>query len=103
MPFGISFSFLSSAAAAAEQDKKRDDDYPDAFVVEDIAKTVVHICSVSPPSENCFGTAPGGQTDSVKPTLARSAAAMYAAKRRFPPLCYYLMPAVIICYFFISA
>lgn len=39
----------STAATAAEQYEKRDDYYPNAFVVEDIAKTVVHNCSVSPP------------------------------------------------------
>jgi hypothetical protein len=55
------FFQLSSAATAAEQDKKRDYDYPDAFVVEDIAKTVVHICSVSPPSDIASGLLSAGK------------------------------------------
>lgn len=52
----------SAAAAAAEEDEKRDDDYPYALVVENIAKTVIHSSSLSPPfcSFSVPATAKGG-------------------------------------------
>ena len=57
------FLCLSAAAAAAEEYKKRNDYDPDALIIENIAKTVVHICSLSPPFLIIWrGAVHGGKT-----------------------------------------